>query len=207
MDEKVNGKANFYLFIFGLVLILDGCFDAYLNSISFRNSAYFCWGLYLVAQNGFLKDYSNWRVKPVSIIIFSLVAISFYTFYDDLPKFDFGKKMTSSEFINSVVNETNKNSPIKIGENQWLMRTIAHDDKTLGYEFKLGYSIQELELDSIRIIEFENEARSSFIKYIRDNKKLRSNSEELNLVYRIDYLDSNDILITSVWLSYLDYSF
>jgi hypothetical protein len=78
MENKESNKFTFGLGIF--VVVLYGI-SIIFTGFAVKTSLFFAFGIYLVWQNGFVRDTSKWKYKPMKIIgICSLATICILVF-------------------------------------------------------------------------------------------------------------------------------
>ena len=168
MENKESNKFTFGLGIFFIVMYGISIF---LTSFSIKTFLFFAYGIYLVWQNGFVRDTSTWKYKPMKIIgicLFATICILVFLFVLRIQN----SKNTESSKMNMVrelVYKAKEKLPMDLGNGDSIINVFAVNENTLKYEYKIQYSV-----DSIQLQELKNEYKLAFNERFKrfDNNNL-----------------------------------
>jgi hypothetical protein len=161
MEIKEGNKGSFGLGI--LIFVVIGI-NIFFHGFEFETSFYLMYGTYLVWQNGFVRDTSKWKYKPMKIIVvcsavilclFSILFIRRTQKSDDF-------KLAKIEVLRNLANASNDSLPKDVGNGDSLMKVIAIDESNLRYEYKIQYS-----RDSIILSELEADYKVALISKLK----------------------------------------
>lgn len=161
MEIKEGNKGSFGLGI--LIFVVIGI-NIFFHGFEFETSFYLMYGTYLVWQNGFVRDTSKWKYKPMRIIfvcsavilcLFSILFIRRTQKSDDF-------KLAKIEVLRNLANASNDSLPKDVGNGDSLMKVIAIDESNLRYEYKIQYS-----RDSIILSELEADYKVALISKLK----------------------------------------
>ena len=186
MEIKESNKGSFGL---GILIIVVIGMNIFFHGFEFETSFYLMFGTYLVWQNGFVRDTSNWKYKPMRIIVVCSVAIlCFFSILFVLRMQNSGdSKLSKIEVLRDLANAANDSLPKDVGNGDSLMKVIAIDESNLRYEYKIQYSI-----DSIILSELEADYRVALISKLKsfDSNTLDAlRKSEINFSH--DFKDRN----------------
>jgi len=161
MEIKESNKGSFGL---GILFFLVYGITIFFHGFELKTSFFLMYGMYLVWQNGFVRDTSNWKYKPMRIIVVCSVAIlCFFSILFVFRMQNLGdSKLSKIEVLRDIANAANDSLPKDVGNGDSLMKVIAIDESNLRYEYKIQYSI-----GSVILSELEADYRVALISKLK----------------------------------------
>ena len=161
MEIKESNKGSFGL---GILIIVVIGINIFFHGFEFETSFYLMFGIYLVWQNGFVRDTSKWKYKPMRIIVVcSAAVLCFFSILFVLRMQNSGdSKLSKIEVLRNLANAANDSLPKDVGNGDSLMKVIAIDESNLKYEYKIQYS-----MDSIILSELQADYRVALISKLK----------------------------------------
>jgi hypothetical protein len=182
-DELKSKKGNKFSFGIGLFFILVYGITIFTKGFDIKTSVFFALGIYFVWQNGFVKDTSMWRFKPIKIILIvtastiCLFIIIFLLRIQNSGSNDSSKK----DFLRELANKAKTSLPMDLGNGDSIIDVNAVNSNTLKYEYKTQYSTDSIELQEIKS-EYKKVLMERFKSF--DNKTLNSwRKSKINFIH------------------------
>lgn len=168
MENKESNKFSFGLGIFFIVVYGISIF---FTGFEIKTSLFFLYGIYLVWQNGFIRDTSKWKYNPTKIILIcSAATICLFVILLILRNLNSeGKESSKTDMLRDMAYKAKERLPMDLGNGDSIIDVIAVNENTLKYEYKIQYSI-----DSIKLQELEAEYKKLLYDRFRsfDNNTL-----------------------------------
>ena len=124
MEIKESNKGSFGL---GILIIVVIGINIFFHGFEFETSFYLMFGIYLVWQNGFVRDTSKWKLKPMRIIVVcSAAVLCFFSILFVLRMQNSGdSKLSKIEVLRNLANAANDSLPKDVGNGDSLMKVIG----------------------------------------------------------------------------------
>lgn len=185
------GTSVFLCFVFGSSVIL---FDHDL-----KNGIFFLVGVYNVWQHGFVKDNSEWKLRPIfpviGVVVLLAVVLNFKI--NSRPKIKQQEPLETGVSVLEQLIDENQKFPISMGNNDSILSIKAKDDNTLEYTYKLNMDVKDI--DSLEKDEFIVTTKKLLIDQIASRSFREINLlRESSITFSHVYLDSNLNLLTIV---------
>ena len=165
MERKESNKFSFGLGIFFVVVY--GISILFIG-FEIKISIFFMYGIYLVWQNGFVKDTSMWKYNPMKIITIcsaATICLSIILYMLRLQNAE-GTQTSKIKMVRELANKAKERLPMDLGNGDSIINVIAINENTLEYEYKLQYSA-----DSIKLKELEAEYKKALIERFKSLDK------------------------------------
>jgi hypothetical protein len=158
LNKMENKESNKFTFGLGIFFVVMYGISIFFNGFAIKTSLFFAFGIYLVWQNGFIRDTSTWKYKPMKIIVICSAATICILIFLFMLRIQNSKSTESSKInmVRELVYKAKEKLPMDLGNGDSLIDVIAVNENTLKYEYKIQYSI-----DSIRLQELEAEYKKS----------------------------------------------
>lgn len=190
----MNSKKKSSKIIFGMGIFFCLSFggSALLTQPDTKSGLIFFLGVYNIWQEGFVKDSSNWKVKPIYFVLATfliLLGLWVYRFRDKIFNNELKVEKKEIKFIDQLTT-INQKFPISLGNKDSIISIKALDDFTIEYRYKIN--VNSKDLDEKTKNNFIEESKNELMKKIalRDLSeihKLRDNK----IIFKHIYLDSN----------------
>jgi hypothetical protein len=197
----MNSKKKSSKIIFGMGIFFCLSFggSALLTQPDTKSGLIFFLGVYNIWQEGFAKDSSNWKVKPIYFVLATfLILIGLWAYRFRYKFFNNELKVEKKEikFIDQLTT-MNQKFPISLGNKDSIISIKAVDDFTIEYRYKIH--VNSGDLDEKTKNNFIEESKNELMKKIalrdlREIHKLRDNK----IIFEHIYLDSNLNEITTI---------
>jgi hypothetical protein len=197
MNSK--NKSSKIIFGMGVFFCLSFGGSALLTQPDTKSGLIFFLGVYNIWQEGFAKDSSNWKVKPIYFVFATcliLIALWAYRFRDKFFNHELNVEKKEIKLIDQLTT-MNQKFPISLGNKDSIISIKAVDDFTIEYRYKIHVNSEDL--DEKTKNNFIEESKNELMKKIalrdlREIHKLRDNK----IIFEHIYLDSNLNEITTI---------
>ncbi|MBM3186462.1 MAG: hypothetical protein FJZ67_09175 [Bacteroidetes bacterium] len=183
----------------GIFLCLSFGGSALLTQPDTKSGIFFFLGVYNIWQEGFVKDSSNWKVKPIYFVLATfliLLGLWVYRFRDKIFNNELNVEKKEIKFIDQLTT-INQKFPFSIGNKDSVLSIKAIDDFTIEYRYKINVNSEDMD-EKIKhnfIDETKNELMKNIaLRDLREIHKLRDNK----IIFKHIYLDSNLNEITTI---------
>jgi hypothetical protein len=203
---ELNKVSNKISFVFGLLLIFLYVPQLFMIGPQLLSIAGLCLGVYNIFTHGFIRDTSNWKIKPIYFVLASTLIIVIIIFVR-IPKPTIQEVNHKHDFeirlIDQLLN-VNQKFPISMGNKDSALSVRAIDDYTLEYRYKMNSNVNGLTDNEIK--NFKDETKKILLDKITSQGT--SNIENLhknNINFTHIYLDSNLNEIGTIKIMSADY--
>lgn len=203
---EANNKSSKIFFGAGVFMCLSFGFSIIMLDSDIKNGLGFLVGVYNIWQNGFVKDTTNWKVKPIYFVIaifILLIIVLNLKINSNSRGIDQSGKESKVRLIDQLV-KIKQTLPASIGNQDSIISLKAIGDNTLEYKYKLNTDIKEI--DSLMKDEFILSMRKLLLDNIASKSKKEIDLLKKSYInFSHIYLDSNLNLITVIVIDSGDY--
>lgn len=202
---EINKTGNKFSFGIGVLLFLGFGFTILRYGFDIKAGLGFLIGFYNIWQNGFYRDSSSWKLKPIFVLGVSLlILLGSYVLIDSKELNSIGfSKGTKSKLIDQIAQDA-KTLPIHIGNGDSIIGLRLINNHTLEYKYKLNMKV--FEIPSFTLADFNIDTKETLLNKINNNERETISEWRKNRIsFHHIFFDRSEHFITTIKINSGEY--